>query len=349
MLMGNEGLFDKRYDHSGMIDTIDSFDQQCRKAINAGEAFSFAPQQPIDKVLVCGMGGSAMAGDLALRFANIPILVNRSYNLPSFVNRNTLLVAISYSGNTAETLACLNEGIKANLQILCISSGGKMQSIAQDHALPFLKVPSGYQPRAATGYLALPLLTVLLRSKLCKTLGQWDHLFAALGTIKGKCTYSVPLESNPAKKLAQELYGHVPVIYGTVGNTDLVAMRFKTQINENAKQPAYWNAFSELNHNEILALVKSNLMPNQHIIVLKNSSDLPENRARMEIMVSLFVEHKVPYSNIVAEGKTELAQILAQIYFADYVSYYLALANQLDPTPVELIEKFKVDLAKKTS
>jgi glucose/mannose-6-phosphate isomerase len=293
------------------------------------------------------MGGSAMAGDIAQRFATIPIVVNRSYSLPNFVNRNTLLVAISYSGNTAETLSCLNGGVEKELQALCISSGGKMESIAKNHKLAFLQVPSGYQPRAATGYLALPLLAILSRYNLCKPLGPWQHLHAALNAIKEKCAYDVPLENNPAKKLAAMLYKHVPIIYGATGNTDLVAMRFKTQINENSKQPAYWNAFSELNHNEILALVRSDLIPNQHIIILKNEYDHQENKARMEIMESLFLEHKVPFSNIVAEGESELAQILGQIYFGDYVSYYLALANKLDPTPVELIEKFKIDLAKR--
>ncbi len=347
MAIENDKLFDKTYDQSGLIDTIDSFDKQCSEAISAGEGFGFAIRQQIDNVIVCGMGGSAMAGDIAQRFAKAPIVVNRSYTLPGFVDRNTLLVAISYSGNTAETLSCLNQGIEKNLPALCISSGGKMKSIARDKGIAFLQVPSGYQPRAATGYLALPLLTILSRYNLCQQLSLWNHLHSALNTIKEKCIDSVPLEDNPAKKLASLLYGHVPIIYGTAGNTDLVAMRFKTQINENSKQPAYWNAFSELNHNEILALVRSDLIPNQHIILLKNTCDHQENKARMEIMESLFLEHKVPYSNIIAEGKSEIAQILAQIYFGDYVSYYLALANKLDPTPVQLIEKFKVDLAKK--
>ncbi len=347
MVIEKEKLFDKGYDHSRMIDTIDSFDNQCTEAINAGQGFGFSPQEQIDKVVVCGMGGSAMAGDIAQRFAKIPLVVNRSYRLPDFVDRHTLLIAISYSGNTAETLSCLNQGIDKELQTLCISSGGKMKSIAQDHGLAFLEVPSGYQPRAATGYLAMPLLTILSKHNLCQQLGAWNHLHTGLASIKDKCTDSVPLENNPAKKLARILYGHVPIIYGTAGNTDLVAMRFKTQINENSKQPAYWNAFSELNHNEILALVRSDLLPNQHIILLKNNCDHLENKARMEIMESLFLEHGVAYSNIVAEGHTQLAQILGQIYFGDYVSYYLALANKLDPTPVELIEKFKIDLAKR--
>ena len=342
-------LFDESYDKSRMIDTIDSFDGQCRQAIKLGEEFAFSSQGQIDKVIICGMGGSAMAGNVARRFAKVPVIVNRSYTLPAFADNRTLLVAISYSGNTAETISSLNSGIDKGLQTLCIGSGGKIEQIAQENDIPFLQVPSGYQPRAATGYLALPLLITLSRLGLVEGVGPWGDMFTALGKIKEECTPSVPPNENRAKDLAQALHGHIPIIYGTAGNTDLVAMRFKTQVNENAKQPAYWNAFSELNHNEILALVRSDLLTSQHIVLLRNSYDHPENRIRMDIMTGLFDEHHVSHTDVTAEGKTELGQVLSQIYFADYVSYYLALANKLDPTPVELIEKFKVDLAKRTA
>ncbi|HDL85083.1 MAG TPA: bifunctional phosphoglucose/phosphomannose isomerase [Candidatus Acetothermia bacterium] len=306
-------------------------------------------QRPIDKVIICGMGGSAMAGEVARRFAKVPIFVNRNYTLPKFVDKQTLLVAISYSGNTAETISSLKAGIDRGLQVLCMASGGKIEQIARSEDIPFLQVPAGYQPRAATGYLALPLLVMLSRLGLIEEVGQWDDMFTALARVKESCTASVPLGENHAKELAQALHGHIPIIYGTASNTDLVAMRFKTQINENAKQPAYWNAFSELNHNEILALVRSDLLANQHIVLLRNSYDHPENRIRMEIMAGLFDKHDVPHTDVNSQGETELAQVFSQIYFGDYVSYYLALMNELDPTPVELIEKFKVDLAKKTA
>ncbi len=345
----DETLFDSRYDADRMIDTIDAFSDQCREAIALGEGFTFAGKGEFDKVIICGMGGSAMAGDVARRFAKVPIIVNRSYTLPSFADERALLVAISYSGNTAETISSLKAGIKGGMKGLCIVSGGKLEGLAQENGVPFLKVPSGYQPRAATGYLALPLLVALSRLGLTAGADQWDDMFTALGKVKEECAASVPLQENRAKQLAQSLHGRVPIIYGTAGNTDLVAMRFKTQINENAKQPAYWNAFSELNHNEILALVRSDLLKNQHILLLKNSFDHPENRIRMEIMTELFDEQDVPHTDVTCEGETELGQVFSHIYFGDYVSYYLALTNRLDPTPVELIEKFKRTLAERVS
>ena len=120
-----------------------------------------------------------------------------------------------------------------------------MQEIARENGIPFLQVPSGYQPRAATGYLSLPIIVVLSRLGLMKEMGDWKEVLSAVSRVKERCTMGIPSAENPAKELARSLYGRVPIVYGTTDNTDLVAMRFKTQINENAKQPAYWNAFSE--------------------------------------------------------------------------------------------------------
>ena len=222
-----------------------------------------------------------------------------------------------------------------------------MEEIARTREIRLLKIPSGYQPRAAMGYLALPLLIALSRIGLLKEIGSCEDLLGGLGKIRTRCTYTVPTDENPAKQLARTLSGRIPLIYGTVNNTDLIAMRWKTQINENAKQPAFWNVFPELNHNEILALVKADLFADQFILLLKNDYDRPENRTRMEIMMALFERDKVPFTEVKAEGESELAQVLSQIYLGDYVSYYLALLNKVDPTPVVLIEEFKQALAKR--
>jgi len=336
-----------RYDNQGMIEVIDRFGSQCAEAIERGNGFTLPEMGRIDKVIVCGMGGSAMAGDIARRFSRVPLSVNRSYTLPAFVDRQTLLVAISYSGNTAETLSSFTQGLETGASVLAISSGGKLEEISKTHGIPFLKIPTGYQPRAAMGHLALPLLVVLSKLGLLNETGSWEALLQGLDQVRDRCTFSVPAAENPAKRLAHTLSGRVPVIYGTVDNTDLVAMRFKTQINENAKQPAFWNVFPELNHNEILALVRSDLLANQYILLLQNDYDLKENRVRMEIVTGLFEKNNVPFTVLGAEGKSELAQVLSQIYFGDYVSYYLALLNEVDPTPVTLIEEFKKELSKR--
>lgn len=343
----DDKAFPTKYDKEGMIFVLDRFVDQCKEAIKTGERFDFPITTDIDQIIICGMGGSAMAGEIARRFAKVPVFVNRSYDLPVFIDRHTSLVAISYSGNTAETLSSLAQGIERGAMMFCISSGGKMEEIARTRGIRFLKVPSSYQPRAAMGYLALPLLVTLSRMDLLKDVGSWEDLLEGLDKVRTRCTYTVPTKENPAKQLARTLSGRIPLIYGTVDNTDLVAMRWKTQFNENTKQPAFWNVFPELNHNEILALVRANLLANQYILLLQNDYDRRENRDRMEIMMTLFERYKVPFTEVKAEGESELAQILSQIYLGDYVSYYLALLNEVDPTPVVLIEEFKQALVKK--
>ena len=337
----------RKYDRSGMIDVLDSYPKQCKEAIELGHGFQpDLPPRP-ERVIVCGMGGSAMAGEIARRFSRVPVVVNRNYTLPAFLNSRTLLVAVSYSGNTAETLSGLDKGINAGIPAFAISSGGKLKKIAQVRKIPFLQIPGGYQPRAAMGYLALPLLTVLDRAGLLLGKPDWEELLEALTGVQEKCTAASPTQENPAKKLSQRLYRKIPLIYGTAGNTDLVAMRFKTQINENAKQPVFWNVLPEINHNEILSFVDQELRENLSCIFLENDYDLAENRARIEIMRELLTERAVSNDTIKAEGKSELSQVIAQIYFGDYVSYYLAILNKIDPTPVELIESFKQKLAQR--
>ncbi|MBT9165509.1 MAG: hypothetical protein DDT25_00155 [Chloroflexi bacterium] len=331
----------ERYDREGMKAVLDRFPDQCRDAVEIGERFESPAIEKLDKIIVCGMGGSAMAGEMARRFSRIPLFVNRNYSLPGFADRHTLLVAISYSGNTEETLSALDQGVERAIPALCISSGGRMEEIARTHRIPFLKIPSGYQPRAAIGYLSIPLLEVMSRIGALKV--PWEGVMQGLRAIETQCTCAVPTAENPAKKLARTLFGSVPLVYGTTDNTDLVAMRWKTQINENAKQAAFWNVIPELNHNEILALVGVELLANQLVVFLRNDYDLPGNLDRIRIMKGLFSK-KLRFTEVVAAGASEIAQVFSQIYLGDYVSFYLALLNGVDPTPVSLIEELKKEL-----
>jgi glucose/mannose-6-phosphate isomerase len=332
-----------KYDRQGMIMTLDRFPKQCEEALTIGKGFEFPIIEKPEKIIVCGMGGSAMAGELALRFVPIPLFVNRNYSLPEFAGKDDLLVAVSYSGNTEETLSALAQGIERGIPLLCISCGGKMEQIARTYQIPFLKVPSGYQPRAAIGYLAIPLLEVMSKIGVLKKHILWNDVLQELWGVKRQCTFDVPIAENPAKKLAHKLFGRVPLVYGTADNTDLIAQRWKTQINENAKQAAFWNVIPELNHNEILALTEGE--NSKHFVVfLRNDYDLPRNLDRIRVMKNLFGK-KLSLTEVAATGINEAAQVFSQIYLGDYVSFYLALLNGVDPTPVPLIEEFKESMA----
>ena len=327
-----------------MRDVLEAFPEQCDAAVQLGGRFELPAMGDVDRVVICGMGGSAMAGEIARRFSHVPLFVNRGYHLPSFVDRNTLVIAVSYSGNTDETVAALEEGLDQDLPLACLSSGGRIEALAERHSLPFLSIPAGYQPRMAMGYLALPLLILLDRLNLMRTIGPWKAVFAQLESVRARCGWRVDTGENPAKDLARKLHNKVPLIYGVEGNTDLVAMRWKAQINENAKQAAFWNVFPELNHNEILSFTTDEFLSGFFLVLLRNTWDSKENIARMRLMEGIFEQRSIPCAEVYAEGDTELAQILSQVYFGDYVSFYLALLNRVDPTPVALIEQFKKDL-----
>ena len=335
----------KALDSLGMLGTLDMFPSQCLDAIQLGGKFEWKSAIDVDRIVVCGMGGSAMAGEIVCRFSRVPSEVVRGYHLPSYVDNRTLVIAISYSGNTVETLSCLKQGINEGAPALIISSGGQIEEIGRAEGISSLKIPPGYQPRAAMGYLSLPLLVVLSRLGLLVKIGSWENVLHELNRVKKQCTYGVSTTDNSAKRLAHTLNGRIPLVYGTAGNTELVAMRWKTQINENAKQAAFWNAFPELNHNEIVALTRADLLPNQHVLLLANDYDSPEIRLRREVMKPLFEKNGVSFSEVSAEGEGAFAQIFSQIYFGDYVSTYLAFLNEVDPAPVALIEEFKAALA----
>ncbi|MFQ5794402.1 MAG: bifunctional phosphoglucose/phosphomannose isomerase [Candidatus Bipolaricaulia bacterium] len=340
------------YDSQGMLGILKRFPEQCRTALGIGARFQIPEglKTGIDEIIVLGMGGSGITGDLIKRFAIRPVSVCRNYQLPEFADDHTLLLAVSYSGNTEETLSALQDGLQRGGQVICISSGGELQRICEREGLPFIKIPAGLQPRAALGYLSLPLLWV------CTQLGMTsipadalEQLVETLEQMAGELGPSVPNAENPAKSLAKELLGQVPLIYGTADNTDVVAQRWKAQLNENSKQPAFWNFLPELNHNEITGLtLMEKLMPNATVILLCNDYDFDRNRRRIEIMKSILYDHGIPLQQIQAEGDSEVAQIYSQIYLGDFVSVYLAILNEIDPTPVEIIEAFKREMAQRS-
>ncbi len=340
----------EKYDKSGMLDRLSRFPTQCEEALSLGEAFGIPAdleKASFTRLVTTGMGGSGITGFLLKRFLDIPVLVNKGYQLPHYLTEKDLLIAISYSGNTEETLSALEEGLQMGMKMLLISSDGKFKKIAEAKGLPLIQIPKKIQPRAATGYLFLPLLKILSRLKITQLAqAHVDDLLGTLDDLSSKLNKSVSEDANPAKNMARKLLGRVPLIYGTNGNTEVVANRWKTQFNENAKQPAFWNVIPEVDHNELVGFTSQDLFPNCRVLFLRNSYDLERNQTRITIMKSLLSDYGVGFEEIEAEGKNELSQILAQIYMGDFVSVYLALLNKIDPTPVEIIEDFKKKMVK---
>ena len=318
-------------DSQNMLQTIKDFPNQCREALSLPKGLSIS--NDIGNIVVAGMGGSAIGGDLLKSYlsdAKIPVYVSRGYKLPSFVNENSLVFAVSYSGNTEETLSSLKDAKEKNAQIVGITSGGKLAIECKK----VVKIPSGFQPRAALGYLFFPMLGVLHNSKIARV--KNEDVNEMLGILKHTDGFN-----DYAQKLAKNLKDKIPVIYSSEA-FGAVAMRWKTQINENAKMPAFYNVFSEMNHNEIAGY--KGMDRNFAAVIIRDKHDNERIKKRMDVCKEI-MESRINVEEVETQGNSLLARMFSAIYLGDFVSYHLALWNRVDPGPVDIIEKMKRKIA----
>lgn len=318
-------------DRFNMLEVLDNFPQQCKDALTLPKGITVKGE--VTSIVVCGMGGSAMGGDLLKSYLSnekIPVFVIKDYKVPEFVDNYTLVFAVSYSGNTEETLSSLHDAKKKNANIIAITCGG----VLAKEANKVIKIPSGLPPRAALGYLFFPMLGVLYNSNLTDVknvdLNEMFDLLNQKEGIKAK-----------AEELAKKIQGKTPLIY----SSELlkpVAYRWQTQINENAKYPAYHSTFSEMNHNEISAF-RSMERSKFLAILLRDEKDHPRIKKRMDVCKQI-MEKRIDVAEVNVKGSSLLARMFYTIYLGDYTSYYLALRERVDPTPVEVIEWLKRQL-----
>jgi glucose/mannose-6-phosphate isomerase len=306
----------------------------------------------VRQVIVAGMGGSAVSGDLAVSLLasklKTPLLVNRDYLLPAQIDKESLLVALSYSGNTEETLSAVQEAGRRGLKVICVTAGGRLKELAEAKGYPCYLIPAGYQPRAALPYLLVPLLTILSRLELAPVFEpDLKEAIALLQKLRDDYELIRPTRNNPAKQLAKKLQDKIPLIFGSVGLTAAAALRFKTQLNENSKVTAMCNLFPELNHNELVNLFA--LKRGKHnftLVLLRDEGDSERLKKRMEITKSLIGNQLGGINELFSQGKSPLARLLSLVYLGDFVSAYLAIVNGVDPTPVEAISRLKKELAR---
>lgn len=341
----------EKIDRSKMWKLLFDFPLQCRQAIRLGDKLSLSPPRQLKKTVVCGLGGSAIGGDilktLLFQKLKIPILVNRNYGLPRMVDEETLVFIVSYSGNTEETLSAYEEGKKRKSFLISICSGGELKDLSEQDEVPCLIVPSGMPPRTTIGYLSIPMLRILEKLKWVAA-QNYDELLQILDEVRKRSHPQVPLRKNPAKSLAQELLGKIPLVYGVEGKTDVVAHRLKTQFNENSKILAFWDVFPELNHNEIVGWGGEGKIDLKRFypIFIRDHSEEEKIKKRIEVTQSIIKNKKVKWAEIWTEGKDKLTRVLSAIYMGDWVSFYLAIAEEVDPTPVKMIDFLKKELSK---
>lgn len=338
----------EKIDEDGMLKAIEDFPLQCQEAVDLARGLSFDIPSDMRSVVVLGMGGSGIGGDIAKVLLEdelrIPFLVNKGYLLPRFVDDRTLCFAVSYSGNTEETLSGFDQAVERGCPVISITTGGLLGNKAEERSLPIVKIPKGLQPRAALGYLSLPILVVLERMALIGDKGQdIQETLAILDERTKNFSPHKPLSQNEAKMLATRLCGKVPVIYGSDGPTAVAALRWKCQFNENSKVPAFWNVFPELNHNETVGWELLRDITTEHflLLLLRDAEESERVKKRVEITRSLIEGRFGGASEVWSGGKSRLARTFSLIYLGDFVSFYLAALNGVNPSPVERISVLK--------
>ncbi len=339
-------------DRSDMYGCIRAFPQQVREAVAIGRDTSLRRvPRSVRKIVLCGLGGSAIGGDLLRSYLadelTVPLLVNRYYRLPRFVGSDTLVIISSYSGNTEETVASHQEAIRRKARILCISSNGTTERLAASRKSPLVKVPGGLQPRAALGFSFFPLLIAL--GKMGFVGNKAREIGETLELLERKAAeYGNPEEeTNRALALANLLRDRIGVFYSSADRFDSVNTRWRGQMAENAKTLAFGHVLPEMNHNEIVGWkTLAAQMREIQVVFLRDKEDHPRVQKRMEVTRTILSVHTDRIAEAWSEGKGLLARMFSLVHLGDWVSLYLAVLHRVDPTPVEAINRLKQELAK---
>ncbi|MFH1848821.1 MAG: bifunctional phosphoglucose/phosphomannose isomerase [archaeon] len=314
-----------------MSDLLKCLPQHCNEAKELGKKIRLQARQ----VFVTGMGGSAASGDLLKAYVSdeINVQVNRDYGIR--VDNTSLLFALSYSGNTEETISAFRMAVKCGAKVVGISSGGMLKLLCSQFSCPHILIPGGLPPRLATPYLFFPMLNVLHNAGLIGD--KSDETRSAIEALK-KDVYEAM-----GRELAGKLRDRIPVIYAS-NRYAPVAMKFKTDINENAKAPAFYNLIPEMNHNEITGYV--NRVGNYHVIIIRDEDDEVSIKRRIDITKRIMKKQGLDVTEIHVKGTSYLTKLFSSLYIGEWTSYHLAKAYSTDPMPVEIIERFKKELKK---
>ncbi len=326
-----------------MKELIASFTAQLRQAVEIGEQAKFSkPVNPIQNVLVTGLGGSGIGGSIISQIIDqeikVPLVVNKDYFLPSFVGANTLVIVSSYSGNTEETLAAMSTAKERGAKIVCVTSGGKVQELAIADGYDVVMIPGGMPPRACLAYSFTQLFYVL-------------HGFGLIGDwFKSDFETSIHLLDHEeehvcaeAYYLAEKLHKKIPVIYSQA-NYEAVCVRFRQQINENSKMLCWHHALPEMNHNELVGWTQPN--DKLAVVFFRNENDFERTKARMELTKKIVSKYTPYLFEVYSKGQTQLQKSLYLIHFGDWVSWYLSEIRNIDATEVKVIDFLKGELAK---
>jgi glucose/mannose-6-phosphate isomerase len=339
-------------DSLGFVDAVAGLPEQLADADRrARQALAGAPlpsADEIDNVVVLGMGGSGIAGDVLAASANavleVPVVVLKQIRTPRFVGPRTLAFAVSYSGDTSETVQMATGALDAGARVVAVSRGGALAALAGGRGGVHVPCPDGYLPRAAVGALLAPLFVTLEQVGQLPDAGEWlRDAVRQLAARRDKCATSVPAPANPAREVARRIGTTIPIFYGGGALGAVAAQRWKCDVNENAKAPAFWNAYPELDHNEICGWGQHGDVTRQifTLVELRHGYEHEQLERRFALTRELIEETLAQVLEVRAEGDGRLAQVLDLMYVGDWASCYLALDHDVDPGPIDAIFQLK--------
>ncbi len=336
-------------DKKGMLNFCIDAPKHYRTAAELSQKIKAKFPQP-NNIIVVGMGGSAIGGDIVKDYVKdkltVPIEINRDYHLPEYADKKTLVLMMSYSGDTEESLSSFLDALKRQCMIYCITSGGALAKYAKKHKVPYLEVPGGMPPRAALPYMLVPLLVFMEKTGLVKGIKEeLDEALALLDKIVVENGPDQPANDNFAKNVAGNIGDSTPTVYG-FGIFRAVAQRFKQQFNENSKSPAKWEYFPELNHNEIVGWqTRGELVKYFSVILIRDVNNEPlEIECRIDTTKALIERAGILMFDLHVQGKSALAKMISTVVIGDFISVYLAVMRCADPTPVRSIDFLKETL-----
>ena len=327
-----------------MDQLIDRFPEQLIEAMQIGEAANMSEHtEPLNKVYVAGLGGSGIGADFVAEFVRescpIPYTVGKGYTIPKYVDKNTLAICSSYSGNTEETLNAYNQMLETGAKIVIISSGGKLIKEAQERGFDYIQVPGNWpSPRACLGYSVVQQLYVLNK------LGFIDDTFKAeLKSAIDLIKFDKEDIQQSAKKVADRIYDKVPIIY-TTDRMESVAVRLRQQINENSKMLCWHHVVPEMNHNELVGWTEAH--PDMAVIYLRNQDDYNRNQVRIKINQEIISKYSETIIDIYSKGNSLIEKAMYLVHLGDWISWYLSELKGVDAIEVNVIDYLKSELAK---
>ncbi|MFA5070284.1 MAG: bifunctional phosphoglucose/phosphomannose isomerase [Patescibacteria group bacterium] len=349
----NKNIFQK-YDSGKVLSSLEQLPKQCRQAQKETKNLKFpAEYRRVRNILVCGMGGSGLGSDLIRNvFASrlrVPLNINADYDLPDYVDKDSLVVASSYSGNTEETLVACRAALKRGSKLLVISAGGKLAGFARHRRLPAYIFtpnfnPSG-QPRLGLGYSVISQTEIFRKLNILRI--SEKEIESAIGFLESSINdFSIAARNNPAKQIAYRFFRKVPVIFS--GNSLLGSAHvLANQINENAKNYVSFYALPELNHHLLEGLTHPTVLRQFTFLLLESNLDSPAVKKRFSVTRKILAKKKLEATTLVAKGRDRFSQALWLMLFGGFASFYLAMLNQENPSLIPWVDFLKRELAKK--